>query len=90
MSARLVLDELDLNLSPLAAGLVVVVVIVVGGRTRPFRASICIAGDKGAIAIANTLVVVNRRRWVLVVVGDFAGHNAIRCGKWLRQFGQSV
>ena len=59
MSARLVLDELDLNLSPLAAGLVVIVVIVVGGRTRPFRASIGIAGDKGAIAIANTLVIVN-------------------------------
>jgi hypothetical protein len=33
------------------------------------------------------LVIVNRRRWVLVVVGDFAGHDAIRCRKWLRQFG---
>lgn len=57
--ARLVLDELDLNLSPLAAGLVVILVIVVGGRTRPFRASIGIAGDKGAIAVANALVIVN-------------------------------
>ena len=59
MSARLVLDELDLNLSPLAAGLVVILVIVVGGRARPFRASIGIAGDEGAIAIANALVIVN-------------------------------
>jgi hypothetical protein len=57
--ARLVLNELDLNLSPLAAGLVVILVIVVGGRTRPFCASIGIAGDEGAIAIANALVIVN-------------------------------
>ena len=68
---RLVLDELDLNLSPLAAGLVVVVVVVVGSGARALDAAVLHA--EGAIA-----VVVDRRRRVLVVLGDFAGHG----GEW--------
>ena len=31
MSARLVLDEFDVNLPPLTSGLIVVVIVVVGG-----------------------------------------------------------
>jgi hypothetical protein len=64
---RLVLDELDLDLSSLAAGLVIVVVVVVGRSARALDATVLHA--HGAIA-----VVVDRRRRVLVVLGDFAGH----------------
>ena len=73
VSTRLVLDELDLDLPALAAGLVVVVVVVVGGRARALGAAICIGGIEGAVA-----VVVERRRRVLVVLGDFAGHGVAR------------
>lgn len=38
--ARLVLDELDLNLPALAARLVVIVVVVVGSRSRTLGAAI--------------------------------------------------
>lgn len=64
---RLVLDELDFNLPALAAGLVVVVVVVVLGRAGALGAAIRIADVH--LAIAH--VVVNRGRRVLVVVGDF-------------------
>jgi hypothetical protein len=72
VSTRLVLDELDLNLSTLAAGLVIIVVVVVGCRARALGAAVRVANVEGAIAI-----VVQRRRRVLVVVGDFRGHD---CG----------
>jgi len=72
--ARLVLDELDLNLPALAAGLVVVVVIVVCCRARAFGAAVCIANVEGAVA-----VVVQRRRRILVVLGDLGGHGVWRC-----------
>lgn len=67
MATRLVLDELDLNLSSLAAGLVVVVVVIVGSGARTLDAAVLHA--HGAIA-----VVVDGRRRVLVVLGNFAGH----------------
>lgn len=67
MATRLVLDELDLNLSSLAAGLVVVIVVVVGRGARTLDAAVLHA--EGAIA-----VVVDVGRRVLVVLGDFAGH----------------
>jgi hypothetical protein len=69
VSARLVLDELDFDLPALAAGLVVVVIVVVGGRALTLGAAVCIALDEGAI-VAGAVVVDGRRR-VLVVVGDF-------------------
>jgi len=65
---RLVLDELDLNLPALAAGLVVIVVVVVGSRALALGAA-DVSDTNLAIA-----VVVQRRRGVLVVVGDFRGH----------------
>lgn len=69
VAARLVLDELDLNLPALAAGLVIVVVVVVGRRALAFGAPGRVADAEGAIA-----VVVQRRRRVLVVVGNLRGH----------------
>lgn len=69
VSARLVLDELDLNLPALAAGLVVIVVVVVGSRARTLGAAICVAGNESAI-VARAVVVDGGRR-VLVVLGDF-------------------
>ena len=79
VTTRLVLDELDLNLSSLAAGLVVVVVIVVGSSAGALDAAVLHA--EGAIA-----VVVDRGRRVLVVLGDFAGHGGerdVRVEDWL-------
>src|SRR3712207_3209929 len=49
VATRLVLDELDFNLSSLAAGLVVVVVIVVGGSAGALDAAVLHA--EGAIAV---------------------------------------
>ena len=46
---RLVLDELDLNLSSLAAGLVIIVVVVVGSGARTLDAAVLHA--HGAIAV---------------------------------------
>jgi hypothetical protein len=68
VTARLVLDELDLDLSSLAAGLVVVVVIVVGG---------CSVG--GALPLDASLfggnaVVVGRRRVAILWVCDLVCH----------------
>ena len=71
VTTRLVLDELDLNLSPLATWLVVVVVIVVGGGARSLCRSL------SAVAVADRVIVGGRRR-VLVVLCDFAGHD----GDW--------
>lgn len=71
VTTRLVLDELDLNLSSLAAGLVVVVIVVVGSGARALDAAVLHA----ELAIA---VVVDRRRRVLVVLSDLAGHGG--CG----------
>jgi hypothetical protein len=74
--ARLVLDELDLNLAALAAGLVIIVVVVVGSLARAFGAAVRVANVEGAIA-----VVVQRGRRVLVVVGDFRGHGGGGVGR---------
>jgi hypothetical protein len=70
VSSRLVLNELDLNLPSLAAGLVVIVVVVVRSGARSLGATTV---GQGAIAIADS-VVVGRRRIVLVVIGDLGGH----------------
>jgi hypothetical protein len=67
--ARLVLDELDFNLPALAARLVIVVVVVVCRRARALGAAVRVADIEDAAAI-----VVQLRRRVLVVVGDFGGH----------------
>lgn len=68
VTTRLVLDELDFNLSSLAARLVVVVVIVVGGR-----------GVGGALSLDASLfgrnaVVVGRGRVAVSGIGDLISH----------------
>ncbi len=73
MSARLVSDELDLDLSPLASWLIVVIIVVVGcRRTLAFDA----ARLANCIAVSDGMLVEGRRRALVVLVGD-VGH----CGK---------
>jgi len=73
VTARLVGDELDLNLSSLASGLIVVVVIVVGSRgSLTFDA----ARLAHRIAVSGGVLVEGRWRSLVVLVGD-VGH----CGK---------
>lgn len=79
VTTRLVLDELDFDLPPLATGLVVVVVLllhlVVGARSLDTA-----AGIASSVAIARDLVVVAGRR-VLVVLGDLGGHDVWERGR---------
>ena len=86
VATRLVLDELDLDLPALAAGLVFIVVVVVGSRTWALGAAVRIAAGQLAVA-----VVVERRRRVLVVLGDLRGHGVARavlgCGCLASAFG---
>ena len=74
VAARLVLDELDLDLPALAAGLVVIVVVVVLGGTRALGATVRISLEECAV-VGQVVVDVGRR--VLVVVGDFRGHGGV-------------
>jgi hypothetical protein len=75
VSPRFVLDELDLNLASLASWLVIVVIVVVGrAGSRTLDATVLSALD--SIAIANARVVV-AGRGVLVVFGEFAGHDVV-------------
>lgn len=77
VATRLVLDKFDLNLPSLAAGLVIIIVIVrveVLTGTSTLDAAVRIASSEGAIAIAGACVVV-AGRGIWVVVGDFSGHD---------------
>ena len=86
MPTRLVLDELDFDFSPFATGLVFVVVVLVHifVRARTLDAAVGVASSERSIAIAGDLIVVAWRS-VLVVLGDFGGHdlaartNAVLC-----------
>jgi hypothetical protein len=70
VTARLVGDELDLNLSSLTSGLIVVIVIVVGGgRSLTFDAARLTHG----ITVADGMLVESRWRTLIVLVGD-VGH----------------
>lgn len=72
MAARLVGDKLDLNLSPLASGLIVVIVIVVGGRgTLAFDAA-----RLDRIPVSDGMLVEGGWRALVVLIRD-VGH----CGK---------
>ena len=76
VATRLVLDELDLNLATLAAGLVVVVVVLFL-VARALDAAIGILLAVGAIVVGGVCIVVDGRRRVLVVFGDFGGHGYV-------------
>lgn len=70
VATRLVRDELDLDLPPLAARLVIVVVVVVGGRgTLALDAAVLARGA----AVPDGVVVEGRRGGRVVLVGD-VGH----------------
>lgn len=72
MTARLVGDELDLNLSPLASRLIVVIVIVVGGRgTLAFDAA-----RFDWIPVSDGMLIEGGGRTLVVLIRD-VGH----CGK---------
>lgn len=79
VATRLVLDELDFNLSALAAGLVVVVVIVVGSGARALGAAVGILLLERAVAVVD--IVLSRGRLLLLLVGDFGSH--LGCRGWL-------
>lgn len=69
VAARLVADELDLNLATLAAALLVIVVVVVGSWARSLDAAALVR-----VAIADRVRVVELRgRRLVVLVGD-VGH----------------
>ena len=72
MSSRLVLDELDVNFPPLATGLVIIIVVVIGGSTdaRTLDASSI------SIAIASERVLSTR---ALVGVGILDVGHGPRC-----------
>jgi hypothetical protein len=70
MATRLVCDELDLNFSALASGLIVIIIIVVGGGwSSPLDATIDFA-DR--VAISDRMFV-ERRRALVVLICD-VGH----------------
>lgn len=58
MTSRLVLNELDFDLSAFTVALLVIIIVVLGRRTRSLEAAISIGACKLAIAIP--LVVVGR------------------------------
>jgi hypothetical protein len=70
VATRLIRDELDLDLSPLTTGLVIVVVVVVGGRGTLALEATTLAG-RGAIP--DGVVVEGGGGSLVVVVGD-VGH----------------
>ena len=72
VATRLVLDELDINLSSFATGLVIVIVIIVaGGGADPRALDAAILGGLAAIAGVEGIVD-SRGRLRVVGFGDFA------------------
>ena len=71
MATRFIGDELDLNLSSLTPGLVIVIVVVVGGGWA-------LAFDAATVIAISDAVVVEGRRRSFVGIGD-VGHCIGRC-----------
>jgi len=73
MPTRLVGDELDLNLPPLASGLVIVIVVVVcGGALALDATALC----RGRIPVSHDMRIVVEYGWrglVVLLIGD-VGH----------------
>jgi hypothetical protein len=69
VATRLILDELDLNLSALATGLVLIIVIVVGTHARALGTAVVWG------SVTGLLQVVLGRRWVLLTDGGDVGHD---------------
>jgi hypothetical protein len=79
VSTRLVLDELDFDLPPLATRLVFIVVFIVHVFVGP-RTLDAAAGITSSVAIASDLIIV-AWRGVLVVLGDLGGHDVWERGR---------
>jgi len=86
VATRLILDELDLDLSTFASGLVVIIIVVVDVlvRSGALDATVGITSGERAVAIASAPIVMAGRS-VGIVVGDFCGHDvdvweAVRIG----------
>jgi len=78
MATRLVCDELDLDLSSLATGLVIIIVVVVGGRGT-------LTLDAAALNCTIAYSMVVETGWgTFVVVGDI-GHGGIIWGSGMTQ-----
>lgn len=73
MATRLILNEFDLNLSALATGLVIIIVVVVGAHARALGAAVV----SGAVTGGLLQVVLSRRR-VLLTDGSDVGHDETR------------
>jgi hypothetical protein len=70
VSTRLISDELDLNLSTLAAGLIIVIIVVVcGGWSLALDATVI--ADR--IAVSDGMLIEGGGRTLVVLVGD-VGH----------------
>ena len=77
MATRLVGDELDLDLPALATRLIIIIVVVVGGRGTLALDTTVLAGR---IAIPDGVVVEGRRGGRVVLVGD-VGHGGDDAGR---------
>lgn len=75
MATRLILDELDLNLSALATGLVLIIIVVVGAHARAFGTAVV----SGAVTGGLLQLVLSGRRVLLTNSGD-VGHDGIGIG----------
>lgn len=73
VATRLILNEFDLNLSALATGLVIIIVVVVGAHARALGAAVV----SGAVTGGLLQVVLSRRR-VLLTDGSDVGHDETR------------
>lgn len=80
VATRLVRDELDLNLAALTAWLVIIIVVVVGGR-GPLTLDPTVIGAANGAAIAHRVIIEGGGRSLVVLVGDI-GHGGVGSGGW--------
>ena len=74
MTTRLVGDELDLNLPPLAPGLIIIIIIIVGGGWALTLHTTVIGRGRGAIAHGMRVVEYGWRRLVGLLISN-VGHS---------------
>ena len=82
VATRLILDKLDLDLAALTAGLVVIIIIVLGTHAVAL-------GATGVGAVARLLQVIVLARGELLVAGSHVGHDGgkgeiegLKNGRW--------
>lgn len=80
VATRLVLDEFDLNLSALATGLIIIIVLVLGAHAIPSRD----VGVGGAVTGSGLLEVLVGGRGFLVCEGRHVGHDERKAEREIR------